>query len=182
LSKKSDAVILSMACIHFGSDKELDPDELRESAFFVKLNVEDQVKRLRRSIGKSTLEWWGKQCLKVKDKSFFPKDNDIRLEDGLEKMRIWSNQFKDNKSWVLARGNLDQLVLDDAEEQLGIKPVFHFSRWRDVRTLIDIYYETGNSYCNVEYKDFDPKLHITKHDPVDDCIYDIMMLMYGKKN
>jgi hypothetical protein len=28
---------------------------------------------------------------------------------------------------------------------------------------------------------FDPAIHITKHDPVDDCVYDAMMLMYGKK-
>lgn len=183
LGKKSNATILSMACIFFNPDEKPTPYQLRESAFFVKLNAEDQLNRLKRSITKSSIDWWSKQCLNVKKKSFFPNENDVKLEDGLEQMRQWSNQYSNRKSnYVWARGNLDQLVLDDAEEQLGIKPIFNFTRWRDVRTAIDYLYDTDTGYCTVDYPNFDPYLHITKHDPVDDCIYDVMMLVYGKKN
>lgn len=183
LGKKSNAAILSMACIYFDPDKKPSHTQLRDSAFFVKLDAQDQLKRLKRSITKSSIDWWSKQCLNVKNKSFFPHPNDIKIEDGLEQMRQWSKQYGDSKkTFVWARGNLDQLVLDDIEEQLGIEPIFHYNRWRDVRTAIDFLYETDSGYCEVDYGQFDPNLHITKHDPVDDCVYDAMMLLYGVKS
>ena len=83
------------------------------------------------------------------------------------------------RSW--ARGNLDQLVMDSIEEQCEITPIFYYARWRDVRTAVDFLYGTSNGYCKVDYEGFNPSLHITKHDPIDDCILDTMMLLYGKK-
>lgn len=183
LGKKSSSVILSMACIYFDPDKKPSPQEIRSNAFFVKLDAQDQIKRLKRTVTKSTMEWWAKQCDQVKQKSFFPASSDVKLEDGIERMREWSNKFPDRKRcWVWARGNLDQLVLDDAEEQLEIDPVFHYSKWRDVRTAVDFLTGSVTGYCKVDYPGFDPALHITKHDPIDDCVYDAMMLIYGAKS
>jgi hypothetical protein len=180
LGKKSDAVILSMACIHFDPSKKPTPEELRKTAFFVKLDANDQIKRLRRSITKSSVDWWAKQCENVRKKSFLPSDFDVKIEDGHEMMRIWSKSFPESKSsWVWARGNLDQLVLDDLEEQLSLDPVFAYNRWRDVRTAVDFLTNSSNGYCSIDYPGFNPDIHITKHDPVDDCIYDAMMLNYG---
>ena len=183
LGTKSSSVILSMACIYFDPDKKPSPQEIRSNAFFVKLDAPDQIKRLNRTVTKSTIDWWAKQCDQVKQKSFFPTPSDVKLEDGIELMREWSNGFLDKKKcWVWARGNLDQLVLDDAEEQLGIESVFHYNKWRDVRTAVDFLTGSNNGYCGVDYPGFDPALHITKHDPIDDCVYDAMMLIYGVKS
>jgi hypothetical protein len=71
--------------------------------------------------------------------------------------------------------------MDDIEEQLGLDPVFPYSRWRDVRTAIDIFYDTENGYVDVSHEGFKSELMITKHDPVDDCLLDAMMLLYGNK-
>jgi hypothetical protein len=180
LGKKSDAVILSMGCIYFDPKKKPTPEELRKTAFFVKLDANDQIKRLHRTITKSSVDWWAKQCENVRKKSFLPSKTDIKIEDGHEMMRAWSKSFAESKSaWVWARGNLDQLVLDDLEEQLSLDPVFTYNRWRDVRTAVDFLTNSSNGYCTVDYPGFDPDIHITKHDPVDDCIYDAMMLNYG---
>jgi hypothetical protein len=65
------------------------------------------------------------------------------------------------------------------EEKLKVEPVFWFNRWRDVRTGIDLLKGSTSGYCKVDYPGFDPYLHITKHNPIDDCIYDAMMLLYG---
>ena len=182
LGKESSAVILSMACVYFDPVKETSPAEMRKNAFFVKLDAQDQMKRLNRSITRSSLEWWAKQCENVKVKSFKPGDDDVTPEVGLELFRTWSKKYPDAKGeWVWARGNLDQLVLDSMEEKLGVDPVFHFNRWRDVRTGLDFLTGSDNGYCDVDYPGFDSHLHITKHDPVDDCILDAMMLMYGVK-
>ena len=186
LGKESNSVILSMAAIYFEPDKEPSHTQLRDSAFFVKFDVQDQIKRLNRKVGKTTIEWWSKQCENVRVKSFKPRADDITFEIGYEAMRQWANTKNDSKCWVWARGNLDQLVLDSMEEQLELKPIWPFSRWRDVRTAIDFLYGTTNGYVEVDtpawVEAFDSKLHITKHNPIDDCIFDAMQLMYGKKN
>lgn len=182
LGKESNAIILSMACVYFDPLKKPSHEELRETAFFAKFDVADQRKRLNRSMNTSTLEWWKKQCQNVKMKSFIPSEEDVIFEVGYERMREWANKYNEPMSHVWARGNLDQLTLDSIEEQLELKPIFPYARWRDVRTAIDIFYNTQNGYTNVEYPGFDSKLYITKHNPIDDCIFDAMMLMYGKDN
>ena len=185
LGKSSESVVLSMACIHFETaiDKRPTPQELRDSAFFVKLDAADQIKRLHRKVDKSTVDWWAKQCDLVRDKSFTAKPDDIKLEDGVEMLRAWAKPYGNTPDkWVWARGNLDQLVLDSVEEQLQVDHVFFFNRWRDVRTAVDFLYDTKTGYCDVDYPGFDPYLHIYKHNPIDDCIYDVMMLLYGNTN
>jgi len=179
LGKESNAVILSMACVHFSDETKSSFQYMKDTSFFVKFDAIDQRKRLKRTFTMSSLEWWKKQCLNVRIKSFKPAPDDVKLEDGIELMRSWASQFRESKSWVFARGNLDQLVLDSVEEQLGIEPVFHFARWRDIRTAIDFMYNTTTGYCNVNYPGFDSFLNITKHDPVDDCLLDAMMLLHG---
>jgi len=170
-----------MAAIYFNPDENPSFQDLVDSAFFVKLNVEDQIKRHKRTITPSSIEWWKKQCLNVKTKSVTPSPNDVLIEDGIEMMREWKNQFPNNKDcWVWARGNLDQLVIDSLEERLNIEPVFHYANWRDVRTAVDFLTGSKKGYCEVDYPGFESYI-VTKHDPVHDCAYDIMMLLYGKQ-
>lgn len=171
-----------MACVYFNPDDKPSHHDLRESAFFAKFSVRDQHVRLGREMGQSTMEWWSKQCDNVKKASFIPHESDCRFEDGYEAMRQWAKEKNDDKCWVWARGNLDQLVMDDIEEQIGLTPIFPYSRWRDVRTAIDFLYNTTNGYCGVDYPGFDSKLDISKHNPIDDCIFDAMQMMYGVRN
>ena len=183
LGKESNSVMLSMAAIYFDPTKTPSHTELRESAFFAKFDVEDQIKRLNRKVGKTTMQWWAKQCENVRTVSFKPnKAIDVKFEDGYEDMRAWAKSKNDDKCWVWARGNLDQLVMDDIEEQIGLTPIFPYSRWRDVRTAIDFLYNTTNGYVDVDYPGFDSRNDISKHNPIDDCILDAMMLMYGVGN
>lgn len=180
LSKSSEAIILSMACIHFDPSEKYTYKQLLDQALFIKFDVEDQKTRLKRRMDKSTIEWWSKQCDYVKNRSLKRSTLDIKFEDGYEQFRSWAESKNDNKSWVWARGNLDQLVLDSIEDQLGLEPVFPFNRWRDVRTAIDIFYDTNKGYIKV--KDFDPQANVIKHCPIHDCAYDIMQLLYGERN
>jgi hypothetical protein len=179
LGKKSDSVILSMAAIYFNPDDKPSPKQMRENAFFAKFDVRDQRYRLKRSMGQSTMDWWKKQCDNVKNASFIPNEIDCKFEDGYEAMREWADSKNDTKCWVWARGNLDQLVLDDIEEQCGLTPIWPFNRWRDVRTAIDFLYNTTDGYVDVDYPGFDSKIDISKHNPIDDCLLDAMMMMYG---
>lgn len=179
LSKSSEAVILSLACIYFNPDEPQDYNSLLKSAFFAKLNVEHQVKAHSRKINKSTIEWWAKQCDHAKNKSLVPSKNDELFVDAYERFRVWIKSKNDPDAWVFCRGMLDQLVLDSYEEQLGIEPIFHYSKWRDIRTAIDFLYGTKNGYATVS--NFDEKAFVIKHDPIHDCAYDIMQLVHGEQ-
>lgn len=179
LGIESNSVILSMACIYFDVTKQQDYQELVNSAFFVKLDVKDQIERLGRTSTKSTLEWWGGMSSEVKAVSFTPKSTDVKAEDAIEQLREWSKQFPNNdKCVVWARGNLDQMALGSLEVACNKTAVFHFGRWRDVRTAVDLMTGSSNGYAKVANFD-DSK--VIKHNPIHDCAYDIMMMLYGNK-
>ena len=181
LGKGSDSVILSMAAVHFDPNQKTSPQVMKDTAFFVKLQVKDQVERLGRKMEKSAMEWWAKQCDNAKRRSFIPSEIDMTLEQGLDALQEWSDVYDPmDKCIIWARGNLDQLVIDCAEESLDRPHVWTFNRWRDVRTAIDLLHNTTNGYCEVNYPGWDSNLEIIKHDPIDDCLLDAMMLMYGK--
>ncbi len=60
--------------------------------------------------------------------------------------------------------------------------LFDHYQWRDVRTMIDCLMNGGgNGYCNIDSSrtDFNSAV-VVKHDPVQDCAFDIMMMRYGK--
>lgn len=182
LSKSSEAVILSMAAIYFDPSEKYEYKQLLESAFFVKFNVEDQIKRLKRRADKSTMDWWAKQCEYAKKKSFYPSPNEeLKFEDGYEIFRSWVKRFtiEKQKEWIFVRGQLDQLCVESMCDQLEIDKVFPYTQYRDVRTAIDLMYDTKNGYVEVE--NFDPQANVIKHCPVHDCAYDVMQLLYGKQ-
>jgi hypothetical protein len=177
---ESTAVVLSFACTYFKPEDNPSPETLHENTFFAKLNVSDQIKRLNRTVDRDTMNWWAKQCENVKIKSFKPSESDLIVEDALDQFIVWRNKYPKDKQWVWARGNLDQCVFNSLEKACGREVIFPHYIWRDVRTAVDFLYNTANGYTKVVYDGFDAELHITKHNPVDDCILDALMLMYGQ--
>ena len=179
LGKATNSVVLSMAAIYFDPNGKPSPKEMVDNGIFIKFNVEDQVNRLHRKVEKSTIQWWSKQAKIARDASFKPSSNDVTLEQGYELLRQWAASKNDNKCWVWARGTLDELILDSIEEQFQLEPVWHYARWRDVRTAVDFLYSRTNGYCKVDYPGFNSETDILKHHPMDDCVFDAMMLLYG---
>ena len=180
LGVESDSVILSMACIHF--DPRTDPTykELKESAIFIKLDAKDQATRLNRKVSKDTIAWWEKQCLNARNLSLVPSSDDVPVEEGLSILSEWAASKKDTKSYVWSRGSLDNVMLHSLERKVGTEPIFPYNRWRDVRTAIDFLTGSTNGYCQVDHPEFNYDIDVTKHNPIDDCALDIMMLIYGK--
>jgi hypothetical protein len=178
LGIESTSVILSFACIYFDPEKKPTYQELVDSAFFAKLDAKDQAERLKRTVTKSTLDWWTKQSAHAQHVSLTPFFDDYKAEVALEKLREWAKQFPDSdKAIVWARGNLDQMAIGSLENACKVDTVFHFGRWRDVRTAVDLLTGSKNGYCKIEGFD---ESQVVKHDPIHDCAYDAMMLMYGK--
>lgn len=179
LGVSSNSVILSMACIYFNPEEKPSYQNLIDSAFFVKFCAKDQITNYNRTVSNSTLRWWNTQPLENKMQSFIPTDHDSTAVDGLNQFREWVIQYTDYKnSTVWARGNLDQIILHSLENDVGQETLLPFWSWRDVRTAVDILSGSNNGYCPVNYPGFDLK-DVVKHNPIHDCAYDAMMLMYG---
>lgn len=179
LGIESNSVILSMALVYFDLEKKPTYEDLIKDAFFVKINAKDQIERLGRTVTKSTLDWWEQQAQSVKDFSLNPSANDVLAEEALDQMQAYVDARPEGKkSIVWARGNLDQMVLGSMEDKLKRNNIFHFGRWRDVRTAVDLLTGSTNGYCTIP--DFNDII-VVKHNPIHDCAYDAMMLMYGRK-
>jgi hypothetical protein len=169
-----------MACIHFDPRTNPTYKELKEGALFIKLDAKDQATRLGRKVSKDTIAWWEKQCLNARNLSLVPSSDDVPVEKGLATLRAWAESKKDTKSYVWSRGSLDNVMLHSLERKVGTEPIFPYNRFRDVRTAIDFLTGSTNGYCQVDHPDFNYDVDVTKHNPIDDCALDIMMLIYGK--
>jgi hypothetical protein len=186
LGIESTAVVLSAAIICFDPEKDSDISfrELVERGLLVKFDAKDQVKRLDRTMTKSTLDWWGKQGDYQQKLSFVPDaSRDLITEDGLQAIRKYINQYHrgaDPQTMTIwARGSLDQMAIDSLALKAGVEPIAPFNRWRDVRTAIDLMTDSKNGYCTVRDLDRD---EVVKHDPVHDCALDILMLLRGESS
>ena len=186
LGVESTAVVLSAAIICFDPEKDSDISfrELVERGLLVKFDAKDQVKRLDRTMTKSTLDWWGKQGDYQQKLSFVPDaSRDLITEDGLQAIRKYINQYHrgaDPQTMTIwARGSLDQMAIDSLALKAGAEPIAPFNRWRDVRTAVDLMTDSKNGYCTVRDLNRD---EVAKHDPVHDCALDILMLLRGESS
>lgn len=188
LSTESTTVVLSLALLHVDEKKEGHTwESLMNDAFFVKLSVDDQVKNYKRTLKKSTLEWWAKQSKESREISFTPKKSDLTVKDAIAALRgyvkLYSKNPKNELVWT--RGSLDQMATDSLFYSTGEEnALFPFWCYRDVRTFIDFNTETGGR----GYAEIDPEKYpgvwdknvVVKHSPKDDICLDILQILYSK--
>ena len=179
LGVESTTVILSAAIIHFNPEDKPSYDDLLNKALCVKFDSRDQVTRLKRTVDKNTIKWWGEQSEYVRNLAFNPSRGDVTAEEGIKQLSEYVDKYNGREQTMWARGSLDQMAIDSLAKKLDLQAITHYSKWRDVRTAVDIMYGTTNGYCKVEHPTFRDSM-VSKHHPVHDCALDIMMLLYGK--
>lgn len=176
LDTESTAVVLSAAILFF--EQGDDYETLLEKTLFVKFDSKIQTQKYNRTISKDTLEWWGKIHPAIRKKSFDPSPQDLHPADAIEELKDYIRKHGDALIW--ARGSLDQMVIDSLTLKLGFDRIMPYNKWRDVRTGVECLCTTAyNGYCEVDHPTF-AKHNVIKHDPIHDCAYDAMMLLYGK--
>ena len=185
-AKTTEAVLLSVGIVYFDPAKKPSVTDMRSDSVFVKFDAAEQIKKYHRKTQKSTMDWWMKQSDEAKKYSLIPnKELDQTLEDGMENLRKFVKEHNASFSdycWV--RGFLDSMIMDSVEEQLEIKPIFNYNKYRDVRTALDFLYNSTNGYPDYEYPYDDPYDDIgtlIAHHPVDDSIRDAVLMIYGKE-
>jgi hypothetical protein len=143
------------------------------------VDVQYQLKELKRVAQKDTIDWWSKQHEYVRSVSLKTSDLDMSPLEAIRTLRDYAAQFPEKDQTVWARGSLDQMCIDSLTRQLDQELIFPYNNWRDVRTAVDLLCATSkDGYCEVKHPTFQ-RHNVIKHDPVHDCAYDAMMLLYG---
>jgi hypothetical protein len=179
LGVESTTVILSAAIIKFDpTNLDATYEDYLAEALFVKFDVQEQIKNYKRTIDKSTIEWWAKQHDYVRSVSFNPsEEDDVDALTGIQRIHEY---IGGDQGTFWARGSLDQMSIDSLCKASGAELIAPYHCWRDIRTALDCMCETTkNGYCQLKV-DFDSRSSVIKHHPVHDCAYDIMMLLHGK--
>jgi hypothetical protein len=183
LGTESNAVILSAALVWFEIKLPFTIEELRSQSCFVKFNSTEQ-KEAGRSVSLDTLTWWREQTKEAQMKSLIPKSTDYSVVEGMQVLKDFFDDNGGTKVHALySRGSFDVSGMDSLMKAFGIKPFLHWANARDVRTFIDCHYpSSGRGYVDVDlnicpdYK----TANLVKHDPVDDCLIDVAMMLGGK--
>jgi hypothetical protein len=178
LGTESNSVILSTAIVYFDPTQNVTYQELLDRTLFLKFDAKYQIKQLNRTIDKDTLKWWSTLHPYIQDISLHPKDDDLKPEIAIQKIKDYINMFPNPENqtiWI--RGSMDQPMIDSLCKAMSIEPIMRYNNYRDLRTAIDILYGSTNGYCEVE--NFD-KNQVLKHHPVHDICYDVMQLTKGK--
>lgn len=175
---ESTCVILSAAMTYVGDENNYTYDDLLKSSIFVKFDAHEQL-NAGRTVTQSTVDWWKSLDKEIIRKSYKPSTEDISVNLGLSKLRDFYNENKKSKNdivWI--RGQLDSLAIDSLANSFNQEIIVPWWNYRDVRTAIDLLKATGKrGYCNIP--NFDKSI-VKKHDPIHDCVYDAMMLLYGE--
>lgn len=175
---ESTCIVLSVAIVYFSLDEQVSYEELKQRALYIKLDAKDQATNLKRSVTKSTLDWWNEQTDAVKSLAIKPHPNDMPARAAIHYIKEYLKIHGSKESLLWQRGTLDSTSLESLCRALEVDPIANYNSWMDVRTAIRCLKSTCNdrAYCKVP--DFDP-IVVDKHHPVDDICYDVMMLVRG---
>lgn len=141
------AVVLSLGAVHFNPWG----NGYGEKIYF-KIDLDDQDK-LGREIDPNTIEWWGKQDIRIMEEAF-SQDDRIPLEEAMDKF----HKFAWGCDCFWSHGaTFDLMIIQDIYTQLQRPLPWNYWQLRDTRTLFDL--------------GFDPDMpQGSKHDALQDAI------------
>lgn len=165
------AVVLSIGCFAFNLSKPIN----HSKGIYLKLNVEEQIKTYKRTIGPKTVEWWKEQSPAAKE-VLKPSPSDLSVKDALVKLNefIKESEYDWNSSYCWCRGTaFDFPILESL--YLNSDTLMGYNTWkiRDVRTMIDSFQLFAQA-ADKEYT-FDD-IGLNNHNALDDCISDAMRM------
>ena len=198
MSNDSFSTILSIGIVPFDFDENPTIEELRERSLFYKFDSKDQIINYGTTTDKEVIEWWKKQSPENLKNSFYPNPEvDVKIKDVWHDMVKWVDDrteiFKSRMFWQ--RGCFEQHILQGVNKLIGNtteERIDHgyFAQWSDVRTALRLMY--GSDYDSIRSKYYGKIIvdypgwydgvgdQFEKHNPIDDCIIDICLLLYGR--
>jgi hypothetical protein len=184
LSTESNAVILSIGLVPFEAKPIFTLESLRKNSCFVKFNAREQQTIYNRSVSKDTLKWWSEQSKASQAMSLIPSASDMSVIDGLSALtEFYHSRGGTKNSKIYTRGSFDQMITDSLFKAADMKPLAPYYSFRDIRTFIDcLYPKSERGYIKVDTTvctDYNED-KLVAHDPVEDCLRDIAMMLAGE--
>ena len=147
------SVITQIGALYFNENGEIG------DKFLVNVNIDSclkkgleiQYKNLKFWLEKTNLITWTK--------------NTIPISTALARLTEFCNKNKKARVWS---HYYDVMILELASYKVGVRIPFHYKRWRDLRTAVDL-----AGLKREEKKKEDPKTH----NALDDCIYQVGYLV-----
>jgi hypothetical protein len=174
LGKKSDSVVLSLACIAFTFEDDTPYSEYILNGFYVKFDPVEQIK-MGRTVDQDTIEWWKKQSEEAR-KVTKPSKDDVHVKQGLKLLReyIEKTDYDWKVGYCWSRGNyFDFPMIEDLHRQVGLELPFNTWKIRDIRTMIDVL--TGDDRGQYELRNGLPAEYVAHH-ALHDAALDVMRM------
>lgn len=170
-----NGVVVSFAMLNYRESRFVDDpytyQELVDKSFYMKFDVEDQVKNYNRVIEKSTLEWWSKQSKEAQSK-LAPSSDDASISELYDFFTV--NRATNMRRVYTRRNTFDPIFMTSLMKATGKPEPYD---WWDVRDTIS--YIDGLSYGVDLKNNFIPdglEEHFVAHDPRHDIAMDVMRL------
>jgi hypothetical protein len=200
LGKGERAVITALSAViwNFEMDKDITYDEILKRTFYIKLDVIDQIKRLKRVTDQSTLDWWKTMPLEVQEMSIKTKPDDIKIDEGLVMLRDYLKEMNFNfkKSYIWTRGiAYDIPKIETIIEDVSLSPVknafnkdftdkttdsekkmLNNFRARDIRTYSDLIGNSENG--KIKLKESMQPTNFIEHHAKHDIALDVLKMMF----
>lgn len=186
LGTTDGAVVLSFAAIvyHLVNDANKSIYQLiRNNSIEFKLDAKDQITRFKRTVDKSTLQWWSEQSASAQ-RVLKPTPEDLSLETFFQKLSEWCDEhdFVTAKSIAWQRGTIDCHWMDSLAHDIGLpkeeRPIAWW-RARDIRTAVDVlgysskFNGTPDNFYSKLKTEFPEKVD---HDALHDCGAQVLQL------
>ena len=177
LDVESTAVILSASIVEFTEGDTW--DTLLNKALFVKFDAKEQTRDFKRTVSRETLDWWQNQSDEVRKVSLLPSSNDVSASEGIQLIKDYIEKYDTSSQPIVwARSGFDFMVICSLCNAMNVPHVVKHSRFRDIRTAVDILASNSNGgYCDVNLPGFDKSV-VQKHNPIHDICYDALQLLY----
>lgn len=170
LSNKSDAVVVQIAAVMFEPLTGVVGAEFNQV-----VDLEDSM--IYGTLNGETLKWWMQQPEEAR--AIFNSKGTTTLESALLSFTDWITKNSDMKTEegspdAIVWGNgatFDNVILNNAYEELGLTPPWSFYNSRDLRTVVDL---------GITIKDVNPKKELTfegiPHNALDDAKHQVKYL------
>lgn len=127
LGVEPDSVVITLGAMKFDPTTNAEP----HAPLYLRLDIEEQSEKYKRSIDDNTLEWWGKQKKEIREEAF-----------GDHERTSMDSMTKQLNKWCVGLDNLwcqgplfDYAILQNLYKNIGKPTPWNYWQIRDSRTL-----------------------------------------------
>ena len=127
LGVEPDSVVITLGAMKFDPTTNAEP----HAPLYLRLDIEEQSEKYKRSIDDNTLEWWGKQKKEIREEAF--GDHERTSMDSMTKQL---NKWCVGLDYLWCQGLLfDYAILQNLYKNIGKPTPWNYWQIRDSRTL-----------------------------------------------